>query len=164
MASSHGRFSVGAFAPGVPVQPVLIDYSRNKCFNPGWGLDASTYWHFFRFQTQFRTYVDLTVLPVRCCLSMVHAIEEVHSVAHHCDAKYGDGVLQLYHPSAEEKADSHLFANNVRVLMAKHLQCSLSDFGTKVSRQPYFWEGLPMRMPLMACHEFWFADRFSSCA
>ena len=66
---SYGRFSVGAFAPGVPVQPVLLDYSRNKCFNPGWGLDASTYWHFVRFQTQFRTYIDLTVLPVRCCLT-----------------------------------------------------------------------------------------------
>ena len=50
------------------MQPVLLNYSRNKYFNPGWGLDASTYWHFIRLQTQFRTYIDLTVLPVRCCL------------------------------------------------------------------------------------------------
>lgn len=41
-------------------------------------------------------------------------------------------VLQLYHPSEEEKKDARLYADNVRELMAKHLHCSLSDFSTKV--------------------------------
>lgn len=59
------RFSVGAFAPGVPVQPVLLDFRRNTRFNPGWGLDTSTYWHFLRLMTQFKCYVDITIMPVR---------------------------------------------------------------------------------------------------
>ena len=39
------------------------------------------------------------------------------------------------------RQDARLFANNVRVLMAKHLQCSLSDFSTKVSTTTYDGEG-----------------------
>ena len=58
------RFSVGAFAPGVAVQPVLLDYSANKNFNPGWGLDESTPWHFWRLMTQLRTHIRLKILPV----------------------------------------------------------------------------------------------------
>ncbi len=141
---------MGAFAPGVPVQPVLLDYSRNKCFNPGWGLDASTYWHFFRFQTQFRTYIDLTVLPVRCS-QMSRTLWRVTLLRTVLTSNLGKFVLQLYHPSAEEKADARLFANNVRVLMAKHLQCSLSDFSTKVSPQPCFQEGLQRRLLMVPC-------------
>lgn len=92
---------MGAFAPGVPVQPVLLDFRRNTRFNPGWGLDMSTYWHFLRMMTQFKTHVDVTVLPV-------------------------------YKPSAAEKADPRLYAENVRILMAQHLGCTLSDYSTKV--------------------------------
>mmetsp|Transcript_80 Transcript_80/g.283 ORF Transcript_80/g.283 Transcript_80/m.283 type:complete len:453 (-) Transcript_80:706-2064(-) len=58
------RFSVGGFAPGVPVQPVLINYSRNKHFNPGWGLPKSTPWLMWRLVTQFVNHIDLTILPV----------------------------------------------------------------------------------------------------
>lgn len=58
------RFSVGGFAPGVAVQPILLDYSENKRFNPGWGLDESTIWHIWRVFTQLRTHIRLKVLPV----------------------------------------------------------------------------------------------------
>lgn len=60
------RFSVGGFAPGVAVQPILLDYSANKRFNPGWGLDESTLWHMWRVFTQLRTHIRLQVLPVSC--------------------------------------------------------------------------------------------------
>jgi len=56
---------VGGFAPGAPVQPVLLDYSANTRFNPGWGLDESTPWHMWRLLTQLRTYIRLEILPVR---------------------------------------------------------------------------------------------------
>ena len=85
----------------MPVQPVLLDFRRNIRFNPGWGLDMSTYWHFLRMLTQFRTHIDITVLPV-------------------------------YTPSAAEKADPRLYSENVRILMAQHLGCPLSDYSTKV--------------------------------
>ena len=58
------RFCVGGFAPGVAVQPVLLDYSANKHFIPGWGLDESTPWHMWRVLTQLRTYIRLKILPV----------------------------------------------------------------------------------------------------
>lgn len=55
---------MGGFAPGVAVQPVLLDYSANLRFNPGWGLDSSTPWHLWRLLTQLRTYIHLEILPV----------------------------------------------------------------------------------------------------
>lgn len=64
-ATCQYRFSVGGFAPGAPVQPVLLDYSANTRFNPGWGLDESTPWHMWRLLTQLRTYIRLEILPVR---------------------------------------------------------------------------------------------------
>ena len=39
--------------------------------------------------------------------------------------------MQVYQPSEAEKADPRLYAENVRVLMAKHLACGLADYGTK---------------------------------
>ena len=37
---------------------------------------------------------------------------------------------QVYHPSAEEKADARLYAENVRQLMSQHLNCPCVDYGT----------------------------------
>lgn len=39
--------------------------------------------------------------------------------------------LQIYHPSAEEKADPKLYAENVRRLMGAHLQAPCVDYGTR---------------------------------
>lgn len=53
------------------VQPVLLDYSANRHFNPGWGLDESTPWHIWRLMTQLRTHIRLKILPVRPPLLLV---------------------------------------------------------------------------------------------
>jgi hypothetical protein len=38
--------------------------------------------------------------------------------------------MQVYHPSAEEKADPRLYAENVRQLMSKHLNAPCVNYGT----------------------------------
>lgn len=134
------------------MQPVLLDYSANRHFNPGWGLDESTPWHFWRLLTQLRTHIRLKILPVRHLL--------LHFVLHHCEADQAAAPVssdtapepsralksvsklvcwatnsavhacQVYHPSAEEKADARLYAENVRLLMSRHLSCPCVDYGT----------------------------------
>lgn len=71
---------MGAFAPGVPVQPVLLGFRRNTRFNPGWGLDASTYWHFLRMMTQFKTHIDITVMPVRLYQLCLASFRSCHNL------------------------------------------------------------------------------------
>ena len=39
-------------------------------------------------------------------------------------------MCQVYHPSAEEKVDARLYADNVRQLMSRHLNCPCVDYGT----------------------------------
>ena len=55
-------FAKGAFAPGLPVMPVLLKYSSVH-FNPGWGI-VYTAWHFFRLFNQFKNNVEVEVLPI----------------------------------------------------------------------------------------------------
>ena len=55
-------FAKGAFAPGLPVMPVLLKYSSVR-FNPGWGI-VYTAWHFFRVFNQFKNNVEVEVLPI----------------------------------------------------------------------------------------------------
>lgn len=55
-------FAKGAFAPGLPVMPVLLKYSSVR-FNPGWGI-VYTAWHFFRMFNQFKNNVVVEVLPI----------------------------------------------------------------------------------------------------
>lgn len=55
-------FAKGAFAPGLPVMPVLLKYSSIR-FNPGWGIVYTT-WHFFRLFNQFKNNVEVEVLPI----------------------------------------------------------------------------------------------------
>lgn len=55
-------FAKGAFAPGLPVMPVLLKYSSVR-FNPGWGI-VYTAWHFFRMFNQFKNNVEVEVLPI----------------------------------------------------------------------------------------------------
>jgi hypothetical protein len=54
----------GAFLAGVPVMPLLLDYTRNRRFNPGWGIVHSVPWHFVRLLTQFCNFLDMEALPV----------------------------------------------------------------------------------------------------
>lgn len=55
-------FAKGAFAPGLPVMPVLLKYSSVR-FNPGWGI-VYTAWHFFRVFNQFKNNLEVEVLPI----------------------------------------------------------------------------------------------------
>ena len=55
-------FAKGAFAPGLPVMPVLLKYSSIR-FNPGWGI-VYTAWHFFRVFNQFKNNLEVEVLPI----------------------------------------------------------------------------------------------------
>lgn len=55
-------FAKGAFAPGLPVMPVLLKYSSVK-FNLGWGI-VYTAWHFFRVCHQYVNHLEVEVLPI----------------------------------------------------------------------------------------------------
>lgn len=55
-------FAKGAFAPGLPVMPVLLKYSSVN-FNPGWGI-VYTAWHFFRMCNQYVNHLEVEVLPI----------------------------------------------------------------------------------------------------
>lgn len=151
------RFSVGGFAPGVAVQPILLDYSANKHFNPGWGLDESTIWHMWRVFTQLRTHIRLQVLPVSsapwCDTYPLLASLSCHALdgfggpsiviqqlrkrrCHGAQQQQNEArvfilLLQVYHPSEEEKEDPKLYAENVRRLMGQQLNAPLVDYGTR---------------------------------
>lgn len=90
-------FKLGAFVPGVPVQPVLIRYP-NELNTLTWTWDGPT-----AFQTlwltlcQLRTNMEIEYMPV-------------------------------YIPSAQEKEDPKLYAENVRQLMAKALGVPVSSY------------------------------------
>ena len=55
-------FAKGAFAPGLPVMPVLLKYTSVR-FNPGWGI-VYTAWHFFRVCNQYVNHLEVEVLPI----------------------------------------------------------------------------------------------------
>ena len=46
-------------------------------------------------------------------------------------------VLPVYHPSAAEKADAELMAENVRVMMANELEAPLSPYGARELRKEW---------------------------
>lgn len=56
------RFSTGAFVAGQPVTPIVLNYTHNKRFNPGWGLAGAT-WHMWRTMHQFTNHLEVEVLP-----------------------------------------------------------------------------------------------------
>jgi len=91
-------FKPGAFAPGVPVQPVCLRYPYRHC-NLAWTEEISggnIAVRFGKMMLQFVNWVEIDYLPV-------------------------------YIPSKEEKEDSILYANNVRNLMAKHMNVRLTN-------------------------------------
>ncbi|KAG9396977.1 Acyltransferase [Carpediemonas membranifera] len=101
------RFHVGAFKPGVPVQPVAIKYHwrhtdpSDTCIGT-WKHLSVIWWSMF-------TLIEVTYLP-------------------------------LYTPSEEEKADPMLFAENVRMEIAKTLDVPLSS-GTFKAKMAFLGAG-----------------------
>ncbi|CAB4066903.1 LPCAT1_2 [Lepeophtheirus salmonis] len=93
------RFKVGAFAPGVPVQPVLIRY-------PGYDrIDAITW-----------TYNQSHSYAYSVWLLLARPINRVEVE-----------FLPVYHPSQEEKDSAELYAKNVQKIMANKLGIRATD-------------------------------------
>eukprot|EP00096_Caligus_rogercresseyi_P003272 TRINITY_DN1601_c0_g1_i1.p1 TRINITY_DN1601_c0_g1~~TRINITY_DN1601_c0_g1_i1.p1 ORF type:complete len:349 (+),score=119.01 TRINITY_DN1601_c0_g1_i1:260-1306(+) len=93
------KFKIGAFAPGVPVQPVLIRY-------PGYErVDAIT-WTYHQSHSYAYSVWLLLARPFNTV--------EVE-------------FLPVYKPSQEEKDSAELYAKNVQELMAKHLQIPATE-------------------------------------
>jgi len=84
------QFKKGAFAPGVPVQPVIFKWPF-RFFDPTWTSSGPS-----RF------------LMILRLLSQIYNRASVE-------------FLDVYSPSDEEKADSELYAENVRKVMAEAL-------------------------------------------
>jgi lysophosphatidylcholine acyltransferase / lyso-PAF acetyltransferase len=99
------QFKVGAFKPGIPIQPILVKY--NQYGGPdtlSWTWDGppalqSIYLTLCRFSTGLK----LVKLPV-------------------------------YYPSPEEQDDPELYANNVSELMAKQLKIPCLSYSFDDSR------------------------------
>lgn len=53
---------MGPFQPGVPVQPIVISYARNKRMDPCWVEPAGLPIHIvaLRLLLQFHTYMDVS--------------------------------------------------------------------------------------------------------
>jgi len=90
-------FKMGAFSPGLPVQPVCIRYPH-KHLDLAWTeqTDESFASRFIKMAMQFHNFVEIDFLPV-------------------------------YTPSEEEKADPILYAENVRSVMAKHMGVPVTE-------------------------------------
>eukprot|EP01060_Flectonema_neradi_P040970 TRINITY_DN952_c0_g2_i2.p1 TRINITY_DN952_c0_g2~~TRINITY_DN952_c0_g2_i2.p1 ORF type:complete len:589 (+),score=102.02 TRINITY_DN952_c0_g2_i2:106-1767(+) len=92
-------FKSGAFETGEPVQPVCFKFPYSH-YNPCWTGEA----------------VGGNEVGELIWRGMCQVINRV-------EVK----ILPVYHPSEEEKADSRLFAENVRLLMAANLRAGISD-------------------------------------
>eukprot|EP01091_Cochliopodium_minus_P007872 TRINITY_DN1775_c0_g1_i4.p1 TRINITY_DN1775_c0_g1~~TRINITY_DN1775_c0_g1_i4.p1 ORF type:complete len:544 (+),score=136.37 TRINITY_DN1775_c0_g1_i4:153-1784(+) len=58
------QFKQGAFLSGVPVQPVIVSWKRNKHFDPTFPIGVNMGLSFLKCLTQFVNYVDITYLDV----------------------------------------------------------------------------------------------------
>ncbi len=90
-------FKVGAFAPGVPVQPVAVHYGSNETCDPSW-VSGGPYPGELLFKLLCQPYNSMSVT-----------------------------FLPVYEPSAEEIQDPVLYANNVRRCIAAALAVPASD-------------------------------------
>ncbi len=82
-------YKTGAFLPALPVQPVIIQYDENKFNFPVW------------------TWVNPSKMRI-----IFYTLCQLNNIM---EITY----LPVYSPSEAEKADVHLYADNVRQKMAK---------------------------------------------
>ena len=87
------QFKVGAFKPGIPVQPIVVQYDQ------GGGPDTLSW-------TWDGPPALLSMLLTLCRFSTGLTIVK----------------LPVYYPSEEERIDAELYAENVSELMSKYLQ------------------------------------------
>ncbi|MFT7814676.1 lysophospholipid acyltransferase LPCAT4 isoform X2 [Arapaima gigas] len=91
------KFKHGGFAPGVPVQPVLLHYP-NKLDTVRWTWKGTS-WVEALWYTTSQLYTNITV-----------------------------EFLPVYTPSADEKTNPTLYADNVQKLMARRLGVPATDY------------------------------------
>jgi len=94
------QFKIGAFAPGVPVQPVLIRYPGTERIDPTtWTFNQPT--HTYKFSVWYILANPINRVEVE--------------------------FLPVYIPNEEEKSKPELFAKNVQVKMAEALGVPATD-------------------------------------
>lgn len=103
------RFNTGAFAPGVPVQPIVQRFPY-KFMNPAWVSDSRVGpgndlpWMMLRYMSQFNI-----TLQVKIC--------------------------EIWEPNEAEKVDPVLYASNVQNYMALELGIAVTNTSNKILRQ-----------------------------
>ncbi len=82
------KFHTGAFRVGAPVLPVAFDFSRNRWFSPAFET-IPLHVFLFRLLTQWRSFLTVTILPVRVPSAAeiadpaLHARSVQHLIARH---------------------------------------------------------------------------------
>lgn len=95
------KFKLGAFYPGEPVQPVVIEYRS--------------------FMSTWNPLVMAWDSSVAVWVSMAYLFLQPHITAR-CH------LLPVYHPSPEEREDTSLYASNVQQRMAEYLEVPATEY------------------------------------
>jgi len=103
------QFKIGAFAPGVPVQPVLIRYPGTE------RIDATTW-----------TYRQTHTYKFSVWYLLANPINRVEVE-----------FLPVYVPNEEEKAKPELYAKNVQLIMAEALGIPATDISYGAAYKEY---------------------------
>lgn len=104
------QFKIGAFAPGVPVQPVLIRYPGTERIDPTtWTYHQPT--HTYKFSVWYILANPINRVEVE--------------------------FLPVYVPNEEEKSQPELFAKNVQVIMAEALGVPATDMSYGAAYKEY---------------------------
>jgi 1-acyl-sn-glycerol-3-phosphate acyltransferase len=87
------KFKVGAFKPGIPIQPIIVEYNQyGRPDTTCWAWDGpSILYSFYLTMCRFSTGIKIVKLPV-------------------------------YYPSEEEQNDPELYASNMSNLLANHMK------------------------------------------
>jgi len=104
------QFKIGAFAPGVPVQPVLIRYPGTERLDPTtWTYHQPT--HTYKFSVWYILANPINRVEVE--------------------------FLPVYVPNEEEKSQPELFAKNVQLIMAEALGVQATDISYGAAYKEY---------------------------
>jgi len=104
------QFKIGAFAPGVPVQPVLIRYPGTERIDPTtWTYHQPT--HTYKFSVWYILANPINRVEVE--------------------------FLPVYTPNEEEKSKPELFAKNVQLIMAEALGVPATDISYGAAYKEY---------------------------
>ena len=113
---------LGPFQPGVPVQPMVISYARNKRMDPCWVEPAGLPVHIvaLRLLLQFHNYMEARAVATACANGLLGLCSRL---APPPQVKY----LPVMHPSETEKKDPALFAARAQRAMAEALNVPVTE-------------------------------------